>query len=113
MRDPNFQKGTLGRQLTLAKTRFGDSQFSIFGRHFKGLIRTSKVLERIFTSTVGCWKIKNRFRRGRKKSESLFCILKTVKNHAKTAENGEKSCKNDLKTARSHRNPVWRRWRVP
>ena len=97
MRDPNFQKGTLGRQLTLAKTRFGDSQFSIFGRHFKGLIRTSKVLERTFSSIVGCWKIKNRFRRARKKSESLFFILKTVKNHAKTAENGEKPCENTPK----------------
>ena len=84
MRDPNFQKGTLGRQLTLAKTRFGDSQFSIFGRHFKGLIRTSKVLERTFSSIVRCWKIKNRFRTARKKSESLFLHL----------ENGEKPCKN-------------------
>ena len=94
MRDPNFQKGTLGRQLTLAKTRFGDPQFSILGRHFKGLIRTSKVLERTFSSIVGCWKIKNRFRRARKKLESLFFVLKTVKNDAKTGENGEKSCKN-------------------
>ena len=101
MRDPNFQKGTLGRQLTLGKTRFGDSQFSIFGRHFKGLIRTSKVLERTFSSIVGCWKIKNRFRIAREKSESLFFILKTVKNDAKTGENGEKWTGSVKKSARS------------
>ena len=101
MRDPNFQKGTLGRHLALGKTRFGDPRFSIFGRHFKGLIRTSKVLERTFSSIVGCWKIKNRFRRARKKSESLFFVLKTVKNDAKTAENGEKPCENTPKALKT------------
>ena len=84
MRDPNFQKGTVGRQFTLGKMRFGDPPFSTLGRHFKGLIPTSKVLERTFSSIVGCWKIQNRFRRARKKSESLFFHV----------ENGEKLCKN-------------------
>ena len=50
MRDPNFRKGRLRRNLALGKTRFWNRSFSIFGRHFKGLKRTCKVLKRIFAS---------------------------------------------------------------
>ena len=45
MRDPNFRKGRLRKHLALAKTRFVNREFSILGRHFKGLKRTCKVLK--------------------------------------------------------------------
>ena len=50
MRDPNFRKGRLRKHFALAKTRFVNREFSIFGRHFKGLKRTCKVSKHIFAS---------------------------------------------------------------
>ena len=53
MRDPNFQKVQYPRHLALGKTRFLNREFSMFGRHFKGLKRTCKVLKRNVASN---WK---------------------------------------------------------
>ena len=53
MRDPNFRKGRLRRNLALGKTRLLNREFSTLERHFKGLKRTCKVLKRNVASN---WK---------------------------------------------------------
>ena len=102
MRDPNFQKVQYPRQLALCKWRC----FWIGFWRFKNASETDiwhflKVWNHQRCDTK--WSqnfskhfeiIKNQFKTYWNRSDSLFHVLKTVKNHAEIAENDQKQCEN-------------------
>ena len=102
MRDPNFQKVQYPRQLALCKWRrfwivfwrFENEsetdiwQFLKVWNHEKCNPKWSQNFSKHFEI------IKNQFKTYWNRSESLFNVLKTVKNHAEIAENDQEPCEN-------------------